>query len=121
MSAIGLSVWDSLFGRDGLLIQTHKTCRISYYGRTGLMIMDEGMIIGGYTDIFFYDDNGSERIRLFGGSLFNSQHEECKAKWEEFKQKFTMDEDKQMQNEQNIVEDQVEEKQIEGAIETEDI
>ena len=63
------AVWNSLFGKDGVFIQVHDTCRINYQGRSGVMQMDEGKVIGGYTDIFFYDDDGSERIRLFGGSL----------------------------------------------------
>ena len=79
-------------------IQVHETCRINYHGRPGLMVMDEGIVIGGYTDIFFYDDDGSERIRLFGGSLFNSQHEQCKQKFKEFKEKYAVDEKKKIEN-----------------------
>eukprot|EP00486_Rosalina_sp_Unknown_P002556 CAMPEP_0201568644 /NCGR_PEP_ID=MMETSP0190_2-20130828/9858_1 /ASSEMBLY_ACC=CAM_ASM_000263 /TAXON_ID=37353 /ORGANISM="Rosalina sp." /LENGTH=130 /DNA_ID=CAMNT_0047990003 /DNA_START=18 /DNA_END=410 /DNA_ORIENTATION=+ len=127
------ALWNSFFGKDGVFIQVHETCRINYHGRPGSMVMDEGKVVGGYTDIFFYDDDGSERVRLFGGSLFNSQHEECKQKFTELKDKYGIQQNKKIKDIQPIYpspkeqlneiqnEDEGVENQIEGLVETEDI
>lgn len=113
------AIWNSLFGKDGVFIQVHETCRINYQGRTGVMQMDEGKVVGGYTDIFFYDDDGSERIRLFGGSLFNSQHNECKKKFKELQEKYGIDQKKNPIYPSPKENEEVVENQIEGEVHTE--
>lgn len=83
------ALWDSLFGKDGVCIEVIDSCRINYDGRVGWLVVDEGKVVGGYTDVYFYPDNSAnERIRLFGGSLFNSKRKECIEKFAELKQKY---------------------------------
>ena len=96
------AIWNPLFGRDGVFIQTHEICKINYHGKIGDLFLDEGMVFGGYCDVWFHSDDKTQKVRLYGGSLFNSQKEECYKKFKEYKQKYAIISPKEdMDNENN--------------------
>ena len=107
------AVWDSLFGKDGLCIEVIDSCRINYDGRSGWLVVDEGAVIGGYTDVYFYpDDAPKEKIRLLGGSLFNSKRKECIVKFNQIKKKYGIENKKKKDG--NCKDDIVD--QVEGVV-----
>ena len=114
------AVWNPLFGRDGMLCEVIDSCRINYHGRKGMLVVDEGKVIGGYTDVMFYpDDTPKNGIKLFGGSLFNSKRKESIIKFNQLKKQFATDCDITFdnKNQNNINPECHKNDQIEGQIE----